>query len=189
MAWLLHPAAHSCRYSVRFRLGLWTNYHVHQLKSAHVSENLFANNLSGPIFFSQDICQSHVVMCPRCHFADCPMELLSNSCYLANVSYVFDNWCAVVYSGIMTLWGECPNCECYQSSEWVNIQRRSSWKSGKERRQFCSCNGTSGRLRTQWPQGKRAFFRQICPIAVYFIIQLSRNATSIGRPKFGIRRM
>uniref|UniRef100_A0AAR5Q880 Anoctamin n=1 Tax=Dendroctonus ponderosae TaxID=77166 RepID=A0AAR5Q880_DENPD len=53
---------------------------------------------------TQDICQSRVVMCPRCHFADCPMELLSNSCYLANVSYVFDNWCAVIYSGIMTLW-------------------------------------------------------------------------------------
>ncbi|XP_048524158.1 anoctamin-4 isoform X1 [Dendroctonus ponderosae] len=65
---------------------------------------------------TQDICQSRVVMCPRCHFADCPMELLSNSCYLANVSYVFDNWCAVIYSGIMTLWGECPYGDGYRST-------------------------------------------------------------------------
>ncbi|KAL1516169.1 hypothetical protein ABEB36_000088 [Hypothenemus hampei] len=53
---------------------------------------------------SHAICKTRIVMCPRCHFKQCPVEALSNSCYMANINYIFDNWCAVIFSAIMSLW-------------------------------------------------------------------------------------
>ncbi|XP_050303777.1 anoctamin-3-like [Anthonomus grandis grandis] len=51
-----------------------------------------------------NICKSDIIMCPRCHFKECPMELLSNSCYIAKATYLFDNWVTVLFAGIMSLW-------------------------------------------------------------------------------------
>lgn len=56
--------------------------------------------------YSKYVCQSNIVLCPRCVFSQCPMELLKNSCYMANVSYIFDNWFTVIFAGIIALWGK-----------------------------------------------------------------------------------
>ncbi|CAG9766699.1 unnamed protein product [Ceutorhynchus assimilis] len=50
------------------------------------------------------ICNSDMIMCPKCHYNNCPREYLSNSCYSANMAYLFDNGCAVMFAAIMSLW-------------------------------------------------------------------------------------
>ncbi|KAF7273724.1 hypothetical protein GWI33_013578, partial [Rhynchophorus ferrugineus] len=51
-----------------------------------------------------EICASKFLMCPKCHYRKCPRERLSNSCIFAQLSYLFDNWCAVLFAVIMSLW-------------------------------------------------------------------------------------
>ena len=45
------------------------------------------------------------MMCPDC-YKWCDFRQLNESCYLYNVSYLFDNELTVVFAFVMSVWGE-----------------------------------------------------------------------------------
>ncbi|KAJ8918004.1 hypothetical protein NQ315_011457 [Exocentrus adspersus] len=53
---------------------------------------------------SNEICNSDILMCPRCHFKDCKYTKLSNSCIQSHVGYLFDNPGTITFAVVTSFW-------------------------------------------------------------------------------------
>ncbi|KAM8894779.1 anoctamin-9 isoform 3-T3 [Spinachia spinachia] len=67
--------------------------------------------LYGLAFFNtnpliKEVCQSSIIMCPRCD-KRCTVWQLSETCTYAKVSHLFDNEGTVAFAMFMAIWGEC----------------------------------------------------------------------------------
>ena len=47
----------------------------------------------------------NTLMCPSCD-QNCPFWKLRDSCTLARVTYMFDNWATVIFTVFMSFWGK-----------------------------------------------------------------------------------
>ncbi len=55
--------------------------------------------------FSQDICNSDVMICPACDYF-CDFWQLSETCLHSKIMYLFDNETTVFFAIFMSFWGK-----------------------------------------------------------------------------------
>ncbi|XP_064213995.1 anoctamin-5 isoform X3 [Tribolium castaneum] len=53
---------------------------------------------------SKEVCESSIMLCPRCHFKNCKFEPLKNSCLHAHLIYVIDNPLVITFACLMSIW-------------------------------------------------------------------------------------
>ncbi|CAH1119327.1 unnamed protein product [Phaedon cochleariae] len=67
---------------------------------------------------SKEICQSSLIMCPRCHYQRCKYERLRSSCMQSHLTYLFDNPATITFAIIISFWSTVF-MEFWQRSEAI----------------------------------------------------------------------
>nr|CAH7749348.1 unnamed protein product [Callosobruchus chinensis] len=56
---------------------------------------------------SYEICNSDLIMCPKCHYEGCTFDPLSGSCGLSKMCYIFENPTTIALAVITSFWSTC----------------------------------------------------------------------------------
>ncbi|XP_068912483.1 anoctamin-4-like isoform X2 [Tenebrio molitor] len=53
---------------------------------------------------SKEVCESDLILCPRCIVEHCKYELLKSSCLHSHLIYLFDNPLVITFAALMSIW-------------------------------------------------------------------------------------